>query len=207
MLILTYGAGLALRRIGESVNTRVGGNQQFHVWRTMKLNVCLLGFLSLPAWCANTTVLFQPSSPSVGPFPTNALTVAASSQKTGLQVNLPAPGGCTLTSTSSDCVNVGLLNQLDGFSVNPRITPSIAKAGREPAMDLDAFSAQANCLIFPRRKRRPEVRRLGKYRHRYATPADADRELGSGVPEIDRINFELRRATIALPDDVVVSPA
>lgn len=77
--------------------------------------------LALPAWSA-TTVLFQPTSPAVGPFPSNALTVAASSQKTGLQVNLPPPSGCTLMSTASQCVNLELLNQLDGFSVNPRIT-------------------------------------------------------------------------------------
>src|SRR5580658_11336911 len=88
----------------------------------MKLRVCLFAFLSLPVWCSNTGVLFQPSSPSVGPFPTNALTIAASNQKTGLQVNLPFPGDCTPASISSNCVNVELLNQLDGFSVNPRIT-------------------------------------------------------------------------------------
>ena len=88
----------------------------------LKLKVCVFAFLSLPVWCSNTTVLFQPSSPSVGPFPTNALTIAAANQNTGLEVNLPFPAGCTPTSTSSNCVNVELLNQLDGFSVNPRIT-------------------------------------------------------------------------------------
>lgn len=81
----------------------------------------LILLVPLHAW-AGTTVLFQPSSPSVGPFPTNALTIQASTQKTGLQVNLPSPSGCTPMSTSSGCVNVELLNQLDGFSVNPRIT-------------------------------------------------------------------------------------
>ncbi len=67
-------------------------------------------------------MLFDPSSPSVGPFPTNQLTVPAPNQKTGIQVNLPFPSGCTAVSTASQCVNVELLNQLDGFSVNPRIT-------------------------------------------------------------------------------------
>jgi hypothetical protein len=37
-------------------------------------------------------------------------------------VNLPLPSGCTLLSTSAQCLNAELLNQLDGFSVNPRIT-------------------------------------------------------------------------------------
>jgi len=58
----------------------------------------------------------------VGPFPNNALTIQTATQKTGLQVNLPLPAGCTLLSTSVQCINTQLLNQLDGFSVNPRIT-------------------------------------------------------------------------------------
>ena len=88
------------------------------------MRLCLLSLLLLPLqlWAGSTTVLFQPSSASVGPFPTNALTLPASTQKTGIQVNLPIPAGCTATSTSAQCVNVQLLNQLDGFSVNPRIT-------------------------------------------------------------------------------------
>jgi hypothetical protein len=43
-------------------------------------------------------------------------------QKTGLQVSLPLPSGCSSLSTSPECANTQLLNQLDGFSVNPRIT-------------------------------------------------------------------------------------
>lgn len=86
-----------------------------------------LAVLVVPAWCA-TTVLFNPASQEVGPFPSNALTVASSSQKTGLQVNLPPPSGCTPMSTATQCVNVALLNQLDGFSVNPRITVCFSAA-------------------------------------------------------------------------------
>jgi hypothetical protein len=86
-----------------------------------------LAVLVVPAWCA-TTVLFNPAAQEVGPFPSNALTVASSSQKTGLQVNLPSPSGCTPASTATQCVNVELLNQLDGFSVNPRITVCFSAA-------------------------------------------------------------------------------
>jgi hypothetical protein len=75
----------------------------------------------LPLWCANTTVLFQPTSLSVGPFPANALTVQTATQQTGLQVSLPLPPGCTVLSTAAQCINTQLLNQLDGFSLNPRI--------------------------------------------------------------------------------------
>jgi hypothetical protein len=87
----------------------------------MRLGLSLLLFLPLQLWSGNTSVLFQPTSPTVGPFPSNALTVPAATQKTGLQVSLPFPAGCTLLSISSQCVNAELLNQLDGFSVNPRI--------------------------------------------------------------------------------------
>ncbi len=87
----------------------------------MKSRWSLFFLLPLRLWCDNTTVLFQPLSPSVGPFPANALTLQASNQKTGLQVNLPLPARCNLLSASSGCVNIELLNQLDGFNVNPRI--------------------------------------------------------------------------------------
>src|ERR1019366_6151654 len=80
--------------------------------------------LLIPAlmWAANTTVNFQPASPAVGPFPSNALTTPATTQKTGLRVNLPIPAGCTAVSADNGCQNVMLINQLDGFSVNPLIT-------------------------------------------------------------------------------------
>ena len=84
----------------------------------------LLFFASVTVlWCANPTeVLFQPGSPAVGPYPTNFLTTSASNQQTGVQINLPLPSGCSAVSTSTPCVNTLLENQLDGFSVNPRIT-------------------------------------------------------------------------------------
>lgn len=90
-------------------------------WHVLAVRAFAVSALIAPAWCG-TTVLFNPASQQVGPFPSNALTTANSSQKTGLQVNLPAPSGCTPLSTATQCVNVELLNQLDGFSVNPRIT-------------------------------------------------------------------------------------
>jgi Bacterial Ig-like domain len=90
--------------------------------RLVKLRCCFLLVFPLPLWCGSTTALFQPFSPSVGPYPNNALTIQTATQKTGLQVNLPLPSGCTLLSTSAQCINTQLLNQLDGFSVSPRIT-------------------------------------------------------------------------------------
>lgn len=99
-------------------------------WRNLdkyfaQINFCLLAFFLissvLPAR-AGTTVLYQPSSQTVGPFPANVLTTADSQQMTGLRVNLPASfDTCDPESSPSVCSNTALLNQLDGFSVNPRI--------------------------------------------------------------------------------------
>jgi hypothetical protein len=70
---------------------------------------------------AKTTVLFDPSSAEIGPFPTNVLTKADAKQKTGLRVDLAEAPVC-LGSDYISCASVKeLLNQLDGFSVKPQI--------------------------------------------------------------------------------------
>ncbi|MBV9503207.1 MAG: hypothetical protein JO138_27860 [Acidobacteriaceae bacterium] len=67
-------------------------------------------------------VLFQPNSLSVGPFPSNALTKPDNTLKTGVRVNLPSSAeSCYPYSGTAVCSNFALLNQLDGFSVNPRL--------------------------------------------------------------------------------------
>jgi len=67
---------------------------------------------------AGVTVLFNPTSPEVGPFPTNFLTVSDPAQKTGLRVNLPVPG---CQAQPNDCAELALINQLDGFHLHPRL--------------------------------------------------------------------------------------
>jgi hypothetical protein len=111
----------------------------------MKFSWLILFLSALPLWSGNTTVLFQPSAPSVGPFPANAVTVPDSTQKTGLQVSLPAPAGCTPSSAATECVNNRLLNQLDGFSLNPRLR--ICFSG---PVDPNTLSAGVNLLSLDR---------------------------------------------------------
>ncbi len=82
--------------------------------------LCFFGFSAFSA--PNPAVLFDVSQPAVGPFPSNAFTVANSQQNTGLQVNLPAPSACAANPALTDCVLTQQLNQLDGFNVNARIT-------------------------------------------------------------------------------------
>ena len=53
------------------------------------------------------------------PFPSNLYTTPDSTQLTGLRVDLPQPNCAT---NPSDCADVAVLNQLDGFNIQPRIS-------------------------------------------------------------------------------------
>ena len=53
------------------------------------------------------------------PFPTNLLTTPDAAQITGLRVDLPTPDCAT---RPSDCADVAVLNRLDGFNVQPRLS-------------------------------------------------------------------------------------
>ncbi len=53
------------------------------------------------------------------PFPSNLLTAPDPTQITGVRVNLPLPNCAT---SPSDCADVAVLNRLDGFNVQPRLS-------------------------------------------------------------------------------------
>lgn len=53
------------------------------------------------------------------PFPSNLLTVPDPTQITGLRVDLPMPDCAT---NPSDCADVAVLDRLDGFNVQPRVS-------------------------------------------------------------------------------------
>src|SRR5262245_32314094 len=63
--------------------------------------------------------LFDLSSTTASPFPSDRFTVFDFHQRTNLRVNLPLPN---CTTHPSDCLDVALLNQLDGFNTQPRIS-------------------------------------------------------------------------------------
>ena len=67
---------------------------------------------------AGTTVLFDPSSPGTGPFPTDFLTTQDLMQRTNVRINLPVP---PCDSQYTACQEGGLIDQLDGFSLRPRL--------------------------------------------------------------------------------------
>ena len=70
--------------------------------------VLALGLWAAPAAATQVTAL----------FPSDRLTVADPAQQTGRRVALPLP---SCTADPSGCDEVRLLNQLDGFSVHPRV--------------------------------------------------------------------------------------
>src|SRR5262249_19914992 len=53
------------------------------------------------------------------PFPTNVFTVPDRTQNTGLRVHLPLPD-CKIY--VSDCEDLGVINELDGFNMQPRLS-------------------------------------------------------------------------------------
>ena len=85
--------------------------------------------IALPCWlvplaaAADVSVKFDLSDPSASlassPFPSDRYTVRDWSNTTFRRVNLPKPD-CTVR--VSDCADIDVINTLDGFSTQPRIT-------------------------------------------------------------------------------------
>jgi hypothetical protein len=68
---------------------------------------------------AETHPLFNLTSNTQSPFPSDRFTVFDSQQLTGLRVNVPSPNCAT---HPSDCADIALVNQLDGFNLQPRLS-------------------------------------------------------------------------------------
>jgi hypothetical protein len=75
------------------------------------------------------------------PFPSNLYTVPDASEITGLRVDLPTPN---CTARSSDCADIAVLDTLDGFNIQPRI--SIPFSG---PIDLSTVSSSTVFLVGP----------------------------------------------------------
>ena len=68
---------------------------------------------------AGVKPLFDLGSPERSPFPSDRFTVRDSSQNTRVRVNLPKPD-CAVR--ASDCADINVINTLDGFNLQPRIS-------------------------------------------------------------------------------------
>jgi hypothetical protein len=96
------------------------------LWLTLlSILLCLFvfpftGSMIRDTQAANTVhVLFGFNTPESGIFPTDIFTMADGAQKTGLRVNLPLPD---CAARPSDCEDLALINELDGFNLQPRVT-------------------------------------------------------------------------------------
>src|SRR5262245_14422742 len=80
---------------------------------------CVLSACASVAVAAGVSVKFDLSSPSTSPFPSDRFTVPDFTQRTFRRVKLPKPD-CAVR--VSDCADIDVLNTLDGFNTQPRIT-------------------------------------------------------------------------------------
>jgi hypothetical protein len=71
------------------------------------------------AWADGVSVMNEPASLSKAIFPSNRHTVFDGTQRTLRRVNLPKPD-CAVR--PSDCADIDVINTLDGFSNQPRVT-------------------------------------------------------------------------------------
>jgi len=104
------------------------------------LLVLFVAALMLPSLAvAATHPLFNLQSTTQSPFPSDRFTILDPGQNTGLRVALPAPNCNT---NPSDCADIALLNQLDGFNPQPRL--SIPFDG---AIDVSSVSSKSVFLV------------------------------------------------------------
>jgi hypothetical protein len=92
--------------------------------------------------------LYDVRSPEHSPFPSDRFTVTDANQITGRRVNLPMPADCA--ANPSDCEDVALLNQLDGFNMQPRV--SIPFTG-----NIDLSSVTSETVFLQRLGRRQRI--------------------------------------------------
>lgn len=78
-----------------------------------------LSFCASVAGAAGVSVKFDLRSSSDSPFPSDRFTVPDFSQRTFRRVNLPKPD---CSAQPSDCADIDVINTLDGFNTQPRIT-------------------------------------------------------------------------------------
>ena len=75
-------------------------------------------FLCVSA-ASDVHAVFNLVDPAIGPFPSDQFTVQENSQITGRRVAMPKPD---CLKQASDCDDISIINTLDGFSLQPRIT-------------------------------------------------------------------------------------
>jgi hypothetical protein len=104
------------------------------VSRALRATIFVVLVLAFPGSALAATTAGQP-------FPSNLFTVPDATQLTGVRVHLPQPNCST---NPSDCADVAVLDTLDGFNIQPRI--SIPFSG---PIDLSTVSSDTVFLVGP----------------------------------------------------------
>jgi hypothetical protein len=93
----------------------------FSCLKTAIISVIISPALVWPslALAASTQASFDLSTPQGGPFPSDHFTITDPTQNTGLRIALPKPD---CLARPSDCEDLDLINALDGFNVQPRLS-------------------------------------------------------------------------------------
>ena len=130
--------------------------------KMMLLTLALLGFVPSFAESAGVRVRFDLDDRRGSPFPSDRFTVADATQITRLRVNLPYPV-CAVR--LSDCQNLDVINTLDGFNVQPRLSVPF-----DGAIDVASVTSQTVFLVS-----------LGKHAGRRRPRGEGDRHQPSGV--------------------------
>jgi hypothetical protein len=99
----------------------------------------VFAFAPLAALAAGVSVKFDLDDPAGSPFPSDRFTVADASQNTLRRVQLPKPD---CGARPSDCADLNVLNALDGFSTQPRITVPF-----DGEIDLSSVSSDTVYLV------------------------------------------------------------
>jgi hypothetical protein len=114
-LVIAVEAGTILvfntvRKVGDAMSRKTA-------WLVSVFFTSLI--VSSPTAAADVHALFDLTAPTTGPFPSDWFTVPDRSQNTRRRVSLPVPD---CAERASDCADLSVINTLDGFNVQPRVS-------------------------------------------------------------------------------------
>ena len=119
-----------------------------------------------------------------GPFPSDRFTVADASQNTGRRVSLPKPD-CTARPT--DCADLDVINTLDGFNVQPRLSLPF-----DGPLDLTSVSSRTVFLV-----------RLGNTRPGHHHGREGHRH-GAHIIGINQVVWDVATTTLHAESDRIL---
>ena len=90
-----------------------------HIYAALAIACTILLSPSIAGQAPGVVALFDLDSPASGPFPSDWFTVPDHTQNTHQRVSLEPPD-CTVF--VSDCQDVAVINELDGFNIQPRLS-------------------------------------------------------------------------------------